>query len=115
MEVEDYLYQIQNKLKKWTQKNTLSFYNYRKIGKLGTNNSNLGGKMTSSKNDITGDKQQTKVPSKEYKDNYDLIFGKGIKKDEEITEMELTDFARPFRENKNQHVDVVVKDWPPIK
>jgi len=28
------------------------------------------------RNDITGDKIQTSVPSKEYKDNWDRIFGK---------------------------------------
>jgi hypothetical protein len=28
------------------------------------------------RNDITGDKIQSKVPSQQYKDNYDRIFGK---------------------------------------
>jgi len=33
--------------------------------------------MTSpSKNDITGDKLQSKVTTKDYRDNYDRIFGK---------------------------------------
>ena len=34
-------------------------------------------------NDITGDKIKSKIPSKEYLDNYDVIFGKPEKKAEE--------------------------------
>ncbi len=37
-----------------------------------------------STNPHTGQKQQTKVPTKEYRDNWDLIFGKK-KKDESNT------------------------------
>lgn len=34
------------------------------------------------KNDVTGDSIRSKVPSKEYKDNYDKIFGKKEDKEE---------------------------------
>jgi len=37
-----------------------------------------------SKNEHTGQKQQTKVPSQQYKDNYDLIFGKKETKDRKV-------------------------------
>lgn len=33
-------------------------------------------KGMSNRNEVTGDKLQTKIPSKEYKDNYDAIFRK---------------------------------------
>lgn len=39
-----------------------------------------------SKNDITGDSIKTKIPSEQYRNNYDLIFGK--KKPEEKKENE---------------------------
>lgn len=37
-----------------------------------------------SKNEHTGEKQQTKVPSQQYKDNYDLIFRKSKTYDEDM-------------------------------
>lgn len=51
-----------------------------------------------SKNDITGDKLQTKAASEEYRNNYDLIFKKPT---------QLPAQQKP--------VDVVVKEWPPVK
>ncbi len=37
--------------------------------------------MAASYNEITGSKMISGIPSKEYKDNYDLIFGKKDKKE----------------------------------
>lgn len=44
-----------------------------------------------SKNEHTGEKQQTKVPSQQYKDNYDLIFRKKKTDAEKIMEAEFLD------------------------
>ena len=39
-------------------------------------NNSAQSKGMSNRNEVTGDKLQTKIPSKEYKDNYDAIFRK---------------------------------------
>jgi hypothetical protein len=46
-----------------------------------------------SRNDITGDKQQTKVASKEYLNNYDRIFSKK-EKNHDSTEPDCQTLAR---------------------
>ena len=47
-------------------------------------------KGMSNRNDVTGDKLQTKIPSQEYKDNYDDIFRKpkSVESDEQRGERE---------------------------
>lgn len=47
------------------------------------------------KNDITGDKLQTKAASEEYRNNYDLIFGKDKKIAEQRERMEKKFKDRP--------------------
>lgn len=43
-------------------------------------------------NDITGDSIQTKIPSEAYRNNYDMIFGKKKKQEEQKEPKEVLDF-----------------------
>lgn len=52
------------------------------------------------KNDITGDKIQTKPTTKEYSDNWDRIFGKADKL-KESRDKEAEDMLNKLKENKH--------------
>ena len=61
-------------------------------------------------NDITGDSIQTKATTKDYRDNYDRIFGKKVSQDTEEALEEMVDFAQ-----ENGMYDTTTAENPMIK